>query len=135
MGRILSIDYGIKRSGLAMSDPNKILASAYKVAIGQNGLKKEIDYIISNYDIEKILIGLSYKTGEIVGKIGELSIEFSKYIKSKYNLEVEFIDEAMTSKNVTEFLRKIGKNIKKYKNEIDKYSAELILEEYLKNIK
>ncbi len=135
MGRILSIDYGLKRSGIAMSDPNKILASAYKVVIGQDGLKKELDYIINNYDIEKILMGLSYKTGEVIGEIGKISIKFSKYVKSKYNLEVEFIDEAMTSKNVTEFLKKMGKNIKKYKNEIDKYSAELILEDYLKNLR
>jgi putative holliday junction resolvase len=131
VGRILALDYGLVRTGIAISDETKKIARAYKVVIGLEGLKKEINNIFEFYNIDKILLGISNKTNEEIGEIGVLSLKFSEYLKDKFKVEIDFIDEAMTTKEVERIFREMGRNIKKYKGEIDKYSAELMLQEYL----
>ncbi|MDR0675497.1 MAG: Holliday junction resolvase RuvX [Elusimicrobiota bacterium] len=135
MARILAIDYGKMRNGLAISDETKQIASGYKVVVGLDALKKEIKNITQIYDIEKVLIGISKKSNNELGEIGILSLEFVEYLKTKFDFDIELIDEAMTTKEVMRILREMNKPVKKHKDELDKFAAEIMLQEFLNNCK
>ena len=134
MGRILAIDYGKVRNGLAISDETKSLARALKVVIGLDGLKKEMDVLFDMYQIEKVIIGVSNNADGSIGEIGKLAKKFAVYLQNKFSAKVELYDEAMTTKEVERRFRTLGKHLKKHKHEIDKYAAEMILQEYLMQI-
>jgi putative holliday junction resolvase len=134
MSRILAIDYGKTRSGIAISDETKSLAKALKVTIGLDGLKKEMDVLFQTYEIEKIVIGVSNHADGSIGEIGKLSKSFAIYLQNKFGIKVELYDEAMTTKEVERRFRELGRPLKRYKHEIDKYAAEMILQEYLMQI-
>jgi len=134
MSRILAIDYGKVRTGIAISDETKSLARALKVVIGLDGLKKEIEKLLQEYEIEKVIIGVSNNADGSIGEIGKLSKSFAIYLQNKFNLKVELYDEAMTTKEVERRFKELGRPLKKYKHEIDKYAAEMILQEYLMQI-
>lgn len=132
MGRIVCVDYGKVRSGIAISDETKTLSRALKVVIGLENLKKEIKNIQDTYEIDEIVIGLSKHPDGTVSEIGKLAENFSIFIKKNFNIKTVLYDESMTTKEVEKRFREIGRSLKKYKNVIDKYAAEFILEEYLK---
>jgi putative Holliday junction resolvase len=134
MSRILAIDYGKVRSGIAISDETQSLARALKVVIGLDGLKKEMDSLFQLYSIEKVIIGVSNNADGTIGEIGKLSRAFAVYLQQKFAVRIELYDEAMTTKEVERRFRELGKPLKKHKHEIDKYAAEMILQEYLMQI-
>jgi putative Holliday junction resolvase len=84
------------------------------------------------YNIKTIVLGLSQKSDGSLGEIGELSEAFGQYIKENYaDIEVEYYDESLSTKQVEQYFREMGMPLKKYKKEIDKYAAEVILQRYL----
>lgn len=132
MSRILGIDYGKARIGLAISDETETLARALKVAHGLDNLKKEVKIIVDLYNIKTIVLGLSKKYDGTLGEIGELVEIFSHYLKEAYpEIEIDFYDESLSTKQVEQYFREMGMSLKKYKKEIDKYAAEVILQRYL----
>ncbi|MCP4481778.1 MAG: Holliday junction resolvase RuvX [bacterium] len=132
MARILGIDYGKVRTGLAISDETETLARALQVVEGLSNLEKEVKVIIELYSIDKIVLGISKKSDGSLGEIGELSVKFGDYLKNKFdNIQVDYFDEAMSTKEVEQYLKDMGMPLKRYKKKIDKYAAEVILQYYL----
>lgn len=132
MGRILGIDYGKARTGLAVSDFTQTLARALKVVHGMDNLKKEVKQIIELYSIEEVVLGLSKKSDGSLGEIGELAQAFGDELKQEVSsIRVEYYDESMSTKEVEKYFRELGMPLKKYKKEIDKFAAEVILQNYL----
>jgi putative holliday junction resolvase len=135
MYRIMAIDYGLKRIGLAVSDPLRITAKGIEV-LDKEDLDKDINILkkyIDDYKIEHIIIGVSKKSDGTIGDIGKLSMEFGEKIKNIFNVKISFVDEAMTTKDVEKNFRILGKKLKNNKKDIDKFAAEIMLQEYLKN--
>ena len=134
MNRVLGIDYGKVRTGLAISDQTKTLARALKVVNGLDALKKELKSLLELYGVDTVVLGLSKKSDGSLGEIGELATEFGEYLKQEYpNIEIAYYDEAMSTKQVETYLREMNMPLKKYKKQIDKYAAEIILQDYLNN--
>lgn len=128
--KILGLDIGEKRFGLAMADGK--IASTYAV-IKIDDLAKailEVNRIIRQENIEKIIIGIPKNQDTLqADKIHKFAMELSKVI----NLPIEYIDETLTSKEAERILLSSGlePTSEKYKQEVDKISAKLILEQYL----
>ncbi len=132
MGRILAIDYGDKRIGLALSDPLKIIASPYKTIINDNDdySVNSIQEIIIKEDIEFVIIGLPLSmSGEDTEQTKKVKT-FSDKLSSK-NVKIIFIDERWSSKAAKRSIIDQGIKTGHNKSLIDKTAAALFLQQYL----
>lgn len=133
MKRILGIDYGIKRTGIAISDPLGIIASPLETVNTVN----LIDYLlklIENEKISDLVIGLPLNSKN---KLFDIEKEIKKFIlKIKLKLpelNIERIDERFTSKIARNYINIYTEKqkIRRNKENLDKVSASLILQSYL----
>ncbi|NGX56027.1 MAG: putative pre-16S rRNA nuclease [Candidatus Anoxychlamydiales bacterium] len=138
--RILSIDYGKKRIGLAITDNSKIIAYPLKVILAKDDLKKTAMFLleeINEYinEIDTILIGLPLM---LSGREGAMAIEikeFASVLKELTNKKIELIDERLTSAQAEKDLKNTFKlNRKKRAEKSDTMSATIILKHYLDRI-
>jgi putative Holliday junction resolvase len=129
--RILSIDYGKKRIGLALSDPLFTFAYSFKTLINDKNLWKNVAEVIKEKNVVKVILGLP---NEEKNKLLATQIfNFKKEIERRFNLEVITWDEEYTSviaqKRIIESVTK--KKNRRDKGLIDRNSAAVILQEYL----
>jgi putative holliday junction resolvase len=135
--RIMGIDYGLKRIGIAVSDPLHIFASSLTTLPNDNNLFKKLSGIISGKNIILIILGIpsdeEYSGTSIVKDVRL----FKENLKNKFHLEVIEWDETYTSviaqKKVIESVTK--KKSRMNKGIIDMNSAAVILQEYLDSLK
>lgn len=131
--RILGLDIGSKRIGVAMSDPLLITAQPLKVVLRIPN-EKAIDEIIDlckQYNIKKIIAGLPKNMNGTLGTQAEDCQNFSKKIQEKADLEIIFEDERLSSKQAENNLAFQGKKYTKDKGLVDIASAAIILQQYL----
>ena len=133
MGKILAIDYGKKRIGLAISDSKKSIAFPLNT-IENKEIFLYLKEIILSEKIEAIVLGEPKSLNNKVNILFLEVIKFKKKIISLFSLPVHLVDERFTSKIASKII--LDANIKKMKRRdkflIDKVSASLILETYLK---
>ena len=133
MGKILAIDYGKKRIGIAISDSKKSIAFPLKT-IENKEIFLYLKEIIQSEKIEAIVLGepktLNNKENILFLEV----INFRKKIISLFSLPVHLVDERFSSKIASKII--LDANIKKMKRRdkslLDKVSASLILETHLK---
>ncbi len=135
MGRILGIDFGEKRLGLAISDENKRMALPItKLLAGKNFaatielLKKELSRYQS---IEKIVMGLPLHLNGKESPMCERVRAFAKAITEILEVPVDFFDERFTSSCAHSSLKEVKANRKKRAAEVDSISAVITLQNYL----
>jgi putative holliday junction resolvase len=134
MGRILAIDYGKKRIGLAITDPQQIMALPFKTIDAGNNIKESIQNIIKETPdgIEKIIIGnplLFNGTASEMSKVVEtLKLELEKTLT---DVPVILFDERLTSTQAERFLKEHKVNRKKRVGKVDPIAAYIILNGYL----
>lgn len=134
-GRILAIDYGLKRIGLALSDALRIVATPLKTIENTPNAIAEIMNIIKAEEVNLILCGIPFrnddKNDEWIANIKN----FANKIAKQSNLEVIFIDEFMTSKKAVQIMVNNGKKKSKRseKGAVDKVAAAIILQDYLES--
>ncbi len=123
--KILGIDFGIKKIGLAISEGQ--LAEPYKQLKVKSSKSKveEIKKICEKEGIEKIIIGISE------GFMADQTLDFGYQLRKVTGIPVEFEDETLTSEEAKALMVKIGKPLKKRQKQIDAISASLILQNYL----
>lgn len=131
--RIMGIDVGTKRIGIAISDPFCMFASQSFLVLREAGKDEkaflEIDKIAKDNKVEKIVIGIPYNMDGSLGYQGKNCIEFSEYFKKDY--EVIYEDERLTSEQSSEILKLKKKKYTKQKGLVDMQSASIILQQYL----
>ena len=134
--RILGIDYGDRRVGVAVSDIMGWTAQGVGTVInkGESYLVCEIKKIIDEYKPEKIVIGLPKNMDGTVGFRGEATYKFTELLKTFYSGEIVYQDERLTTVGAAAFLNETNTRGKARKKVIDTVSACLILETYLKKI-
>lgn len=131
--RVMAIDYGKSRVGIALSDPLGVIAqplTSIKVK-SQKELFRQILKIIQESDVGLIIIGnpLSHK-----GEATEMSDEISRFIKRlkrRINTEIKLWDERFTSQYAMNILKAM--KIKKQKGLVDQVAASIMLDEYLRS--
>lgn len=135
--RYLGLDLGSRRLGVSISDPNGIIASAYKVIEHNEEYEKlveDIKKIVSDEKIEKIVLGLPKNMNNTIGPKGELSYKFKEMLEEKINKEVILVDERLTTKEATDVLIKGNTSRKKRKKVVDSLAATIILQSYLDRV-
>ena len=132
MGRILGVDYGDSRIGLALSDPNKIIASPFKTIKnkGFDKTKKEIFDIIRENKVELIVLGLPISMSGADTNQTKKVRKFQNFIQD-FDIPIEMQDERLSSFTAKKSL--IHQNIKTGHNKhfIDSTAAAIFLQQYL----
>jgi len=134
--RILAVDYGVKRIGLALSDALGITAQEFDTI---NVLKKDehflrIKEIVEKEKVKKILVGMPLNMN---GSKGERAREVEKFIeklKQYVNILIIMRDERLTSVEAKKIMIFLGQKTGKNKEKIDRLAAVLLLETYLGSI-
>lgn len=137
--RILGIDYGEVRTGLAITDELGITAQGLET-IYSNGndkiILKKIDELLENYNINTIVLGMPYHMNGDKSQRAEQTEKFIHKLKCKYNkLKIDYIDERLTTVQAHKTMNILGINKHKKKNIVDTISAVYILETYLERLK
>lgn len=135
--RVLGIDFGEKRIGIAVSDPTKSFASTLVTLQNNSSLIDEILKIIKIQQVDKIILGLPDEKNLSNQKILELIRSFKAKIEKATGLPVIFWNEEFTSVIAKEkILQSVNKKSKRRdKGLIDRTSAAIILQEYLDSVK
>lgn len=134
---ILSVDYGDKRTGIAVCDKNQILASPVCV-INEWNAEALADKIVSLADekrAEKIVIGLPKNMDGSKGFRADACESLGELIKSRCDIPVVFWDERLTTVSAHKILSDNNVRGKKRKAVVDALSAEIILQNYIDSIK
>ena len=133
MGKIMAVDYGKKRCGIAVTDELQIIASGLQTVETVELFPFLTGYFAENR-VEAIVVGLPT---DLKGNLSEIEQEISRFIE-KFKLqfpeiEVYRFDERFTSKMASFFISQSGKNKKKREEKglVDKVSATLILQNFL----
>lgn len=135
MGRLLSIDFGMRRIGLAVTDPLKIIATGLDTV--EN--KEIIPYLKGYFDreeVERIILGLPVGLDdEDTDATAGVKVFRKKLEKNFPSIPIEYVDERYSSKMAFEAMIQGGLKKKKRRNKatIDKISAVVILQEYLEH--
>ncbi len=134
--RILGIDYGDARVGVALSDPLGWTARELPQLKGgdMEVLCTEIEKIVSENNVERIVLGFPKNMNGTIGPRGELSKEFGKMLEEKLNLPVILWDERLTTVSAHTIMNETNVRGKNRKARIDSLSAVLILENYLRTL-
>ena len=133
LSKYLGIDFGTKKSGVSISDSNKLISFPLETIETKN-LLDYIKQISIDENIEIVVIGKPLKLNNEIHDLEEEIVEFIKSLKNHLpNIQVERIDERFTSKISKQIIIKsgVGKKNRRDKLIIDKISASLILESYL----
>ncbi len=131
--KYIGIDYGKKRTGISISDYEKIISFPLETVETINLLNFLKD-LIKKEKIEKIIIGKPLKLNNNIHLIENEIVEFIKSINKSFpNITIHRVDERFTSKISKKILNQLEtkKKIRMDKSIIDKISASLILESYL----
>lgn len=134
--RILGIDYGRKRIGIAVCDPFRLFSRAVKVVNNNHGALNEILSVSKEFDVEKIVIGMPVRMN---GEKSAMTLEVEAFANELHKLfsgEIIFEDERMSSKQAQQIIRDVGTKKKKRreKGTVDKVAAVLILQAYLDDL-
>jgi len=137
VARILSIDYGTKRVGLAVTDPLQIIANGLDTISTKEIFDFLKDYF-SKEDVEQIVIGEPLHLDGNPTYVTPLVHELAEKLKKLYpDIKVVLQDERFTSVDARRIIRESGAKKKKRQDKslIDKVSAVLILQDYLERIR
>ena len=132
-GRILGIDYGRKRIGLAMSDPSQMMASTLKTVsdVNRDRVIEEISVTIEEHNISAIVLGkplhMSGEKGEMVQEVEN----FANELGNSMNIPIFLWDERWTTARAERLLIETGHSPSKSRDKIDQLSAAYLLQNFL----
>lgn len=134
--RVLAIDFGKKRVGLAISDLMRIIVKPLEyILVNENtDLIENIAKIVEQENVKKIILGIPEKNVSNSNLVDDIN-EFAGKLREKFSFEVILVDESFSSQKAVETMLATGKK-KKYRQEkghTDSFSAAIILKEFLEN--
>lgn len=137
--RILGIDYGEARVGIAVTDLLGITAQGLET-IQRNGSDKVIlrrlDEIFEKYEVDTIVVGMPLNMNGTMSERAKITEQFVHKLKCKYNkMKIETIDERLTTVEAHKTMNFLEVNKNKKRNIVDTISAVYILETYLERQK
>jgi len=129
LGRRLAFDYGDTRIGVAVCDPDGILATPLEFLTTKNpSLKTSILELLNEYEPTKVYVGLPLNLSGELSESTTKAIAFSEFLSTVVTCPVELIDERLTTSSASTSLSQAGINAKDQRRMIDSQSAVVILE-------
>ncbi len=129
MGRILGIDYGTKRIGLALTDEMRIIASPHETIPNNETFWTYLDKFIYSHNIDAFVVGVPFHDGE--NSFESHVLGFMRKLQRLHHLPIYLQDESLSSKESRDFLISTGKRGKKLKQKLDSFAAQSILSQFL----
>jgi len=131
--RILALDFGEKRIGVAVSDEMGLTAQGVSTVIRKNNRQviEELRQLINRYGTDQILIGYPLRLDGSEGIQCEKINRFAGFLETAFGLPVIKWDETLSTKEAEEILRESNIHWKKRRQVVDKLAATLILQDYL----
>ncbi|MBQ2494494.1 MAG: Holliday junction resolvase RuvX [Prevotella sp.] len=135
MARILSIDYGKKRTGLAVTDPLKLIAGGL-ATVSTSELFNYLQDYIKKEQVEKVIIGKPLQTnGEPSENLNRVQQFVNRWKKTIPQIPIEYYDERFTSVLAHRAILDcgIGKKARQNKALVDEISATILLQDYMES--
>lgn len=131
--RVLAIDYGTKRIGLALSDPMKILAIPFDTWENRGDLVDRILALINEKNVDKVLVGYPLNGDGSKTVLSDVIEKFAASLRGRSGVDVELVDERYSSSIASErIISSVAKKSKRRdKGLVDKFAAAVLLEEFL----
>lgn len=129
--RYLSIDYGAKRTGLAICDAGETIASPLAVLHGQKGLLEKIAQVVQTEGVQAIVLGLPLNMDDSQGPQVGIVLKFAEQLKKYVNVPIHFQDERLSSFGAEDKLASVEISKAEKKKRLDAIAAAEILEAFL----
>lgn len=131
--RILGLDVGSKRIGVAVSDPLGITAQGLETIQRQNKRQdfERLGQVISQYGVAEIVIGLPLRMSGAEGTQSEKMRQFAEELRRRFTLPVHLWDERLTSAQANRLLRETEMSIQRRGQVVDQMAAVLILQSWM----
>lgn len=132
-GRILALDLGKKRIGLALSDPLGITAQGLPT-LERTNIRTDLsalEQLIQEHGVGMILMGHPLHMSGKEGRQAEYTREFAERLAKRTGLDVKFWDERLTTVEAERVLKESGISISKRARAVDRLAAQILLESYL----
>ncbi|MEO8045274.1 MAG: Holliday junction resolvase RuvX [Spartobacteria bacterium] len=136
MKRIMGIDYGTARIGIALSDELQMLAHPTETI----ALKKVADPVariaalVTEKNVELIVVGLPRHMNGSVGASAEEATKFAEKLKAKAGCTVRTWDERLSTVAAQRALQEAGKSVRESRGYIDQVAAQMLLQSYLDSL-
>jgi putative holliday junction resolvase len=134
-GRILGLDVGSRRIGIAVSDPLGITAQGLETLQRRNKRHDQaaLERIIREYDVHEIVVGLPLRmSGEEGIQSGKMQ-DFAEELRKRFRMPVHMWDERLTSAEANRLLRTTELSIEKRAMAVDRMAAALILQNWMES--
>ncbi|WP_018123207.1 Holliday junction resolvase RuvX [Desulfovibrio oxyclinae] len=133
--RVLAIDFGLKRVGLALSDPTGLLASPYKTIerTTRDALFDELLEIIQKESVETVVVGLPLSLDGEDTLTTRQARNFADSLSRRIEQPIHLVDERLSSAEAEQELRSAGLKRKKKKMALDQQAATVILRTWLES--
>ncbi len=131
--RILALDLGKKRIGLALSDPLGITAQGLPT-LERTNLRADLDALdrlAKEHEVTLLLMGNPLHMSGQEGRQAAYARDFAARLEKKTGIEVQFWDERLTTVEAQRVLRESGISIEKRARAVDRLAAVILLESYL----
>ena len=131
--RIMAIDYGDARTGVAISDPTGLLAGYTTVIHSRKAevVAEELARLVKEHQVDELVMGFPRNMDGTEGPRAELYKAFAAQVKETCGLKPVLWDERRTTVEAHNILHASGKKMKNHKKTVDAVAATLILEGYL----
>lgn len=134
--RIIAIDYGEKRVGIAITDPLRIFAYPLITLNNDTGLLQSINQLLNEYDCERIILGFPLKESGEHSSSTKIVLDFKEELSKTTALPIDLVDERYSSSIAQQrIIESIpSKKKRRDKSLVDKNAACIILEDYLSSL-
>jgi putative Holliday junction resolvase len=133
LGRVLGLDVGSRRIGLAISDPLGITAQGLETLQRRNKRQDlaALEHLIHAYAVREIVVGLPLRMSGAEGTQSEKMQAFADDLRKRFRLPVHLWDERLTSAEANRLLRETELSIEKRAKAVDRMAAVLILQAWM----
>ena len=133
MGRILGLDYGRRRTGVAISDPLGVTAQPLVTWSGLcwNDVVDEVLTLISEMGVERVVVGFPLNLSGSRGPMAREVERFTDHLKQRIGIPVTLWDERLTSTQARRVIHKIQEKPSRNKEKVDLIASVLLLQNYL----
>ncbi len=134
-GRILALDVGTRRIGLAVSDPLGITAQGLETLQRKNKRTdlEKLEAVVRRYEVRELVVGLPLRMSGAEGTQSEKMAVFAEELRRRFQLPVHLWDERLTSAEANRILREAELSIEKRAKAVDRMAAVLILQNFLES--
>jgi putative Holliday junction resolvase len=131
--RILAVDWGMRRIGLAVSDPSGVIPSALPTLVvrGREHAIEGVVKVVAEQEVERIVVGLPLLMSGARGRAAEAAEAFAALLAERTGLTVETYDERLTSALSQRRMHEAGMKPGRAKERVDQGAAMALLESYL----